>query len=400
MKFKYQAKNPRGQDVTGVVESDSRKIAITLLKDRGYIVYSLEEKRGGLSFEGLENLRGVSDTDRVNFTRNLASMVGSGLPIAQALEVLIEQAQSGKMRDIVQTALKDVESGMALSDSLEKFPETFDARYISLVKAGEASGKIDAVLKRLAESLEKQREFKAKVTSAMIYPIIILLAMAGVFVIIVVFVIPKLVELYKGFQIELPLPTRIMIAISEFTINYWYFVIAGIIASIVAVRKYSRTSSGRYFFGHMYFKIPVFGLIMKEKDLTEFTRTLALLTSSGVSIVDALSISRDSVSNILYKDAVSDFVNEVRKGNALSAAIERSKEFPVLIPKMIRVGEETGSTDDTLSNLSTYFEEEVDRKVKNISTAIEPLIMLVLGFMVAVLLISVITPIYKLTSSF
>jgi len=398
-KFTYKAKNPNGQDVTGIVEADSKKIAVSLLRDRGYIVYSLDSQTSGFNID-ISAFKGVSATEKVNFTRNLASMIGAGLPLSSALEVLLEQVSSTKMKEVVQTLIKDVQSGTSLSDSMIKFPKVYDSRYTSLVKAGEASGKLDEVLKRLAESLEKQREFSGKVKSAMIYPAIIMMAMAGVFTIIVVFVIPKLVDMYQSFNIELPLPTKIMIAISNFTLSYWYIVILGMIASIIGFRKYIKTASGKYVFAHFVFKIPVFGIILKEKDITEFSRTLALLSASGVSIVDALTIARDSVTSVIYKDAISDFTNEVRKGNPLSGAIENNTAFPVIVAKMIKVGEETGTTDETLNNLSNYFEGEVDRKVKNLTTALEPLIMLVLGGMVGVLIISVITPIYKLTSQF
>ncbi|HHH14321.1 MAG TPA: type II secretion system F family protein [candidate division WWE3 bacterium] len=396
-KYIYQAKTSKGKDVQGLVSAENKKIAVSLLKDRGYIVYSLEPKKS--SFD-LSFLRRVSDVEVVNFTQTLATMIGSGLPLASALEILLDQGRSSKMREIVQTALTDVQSGTPLSDSLEKHPDVFPDSYISLVRAGEASGKLDKVLERLGETLEKQRAFKARIKGAMIYPVIVVIAMVIVFGIIMIFVIPKLVEMYNSFSVELPLATRVMISISGFMQKFWYLMLLAIVAIVIGAKQYAKTLSGKYFFSRLNMHLPVFGTILKEKDFTEFTRSLALLVSSGVSIVDALSISRNSVANQIYRDAISSFINDVQKGTTLSEAIEKSKKFPLIISKMLKVGENTGKTDEFLLKVSQFFEKEVDYKVKNLSTAIEPLIMIVLGVMVALLIISVITPIYKLTSSF
>jgi type IV pilus assembly protein PilC len=398
--FKYQAKNTSGQDVTGIVQANNEKIAVSLLRDKGYIVYSVTPNKGSFDLKGITSFRGISDTEKVNFTQNLTAMISAGLPLAQALEILQEQTQSGKMKEVIQSALRDVESGLPLSTALEKFPKTFNKNYISLVRAGEASGTLDKVLKRLADTLEKQRAFKSKVKGAMIYPAIIVLAMVGVFVIIVVFVIPKLAEMYKSIGVDLPLPTKVMIWLSEFMTQKWYLLIALIVGSIVLFKRYAATKVGTYTLAKVSFKLPIFGPILREKDLTEFSRSLSLLIASGVSLIDALDITRDAVGNVIYRDAVSEFESEVKKGNALSSAVGKNKEFPLIVSKMIKVGEETGKTDEILERLSNYFEDIVDNKVKNLSTALEPLIMVVLGLMVGVLIISVITPIYKLTSNF
>ncbi len=396
-KYIYQAKTSKGKDVQGIVSAENKKVAVSLLRDRGYIVYSLEPKKNAFDFSFL---RRVSDIEVVNFTQTLSTMIGSGLPLASALEILLDQGRSPKMKEIVQTALTDVQAGTPLSDSLEKHPDVFADSYISLVRAGEASGKLDKVLARLGDTLEKQRAFKARIKGAMIYPIIVILAMLIVFSIIMIFVIPKLVEMYKSFSVELPLATRIMIGISSFMQSYWYVLLFLIFAIYVAAKQYAKTISGKYFFSRLTLHLPVFGTILKERDFTEFTRSLALLISSGVSIVDALSISRNSVSNQLYRDSISEFINDVQKGTTLSEAIDKSKRFPTIISKMLQVGENTGKTDEFLLKVSQFFEKEVDYKVKNLSTAIEPLIMIVLGVMVALLIISVITPIYKLTAQF
>lgn len=399
-KYSYNAKKPNGEDVKGVVEADSTKIAVSLLRDRGYIVYSISEKKQTLELVDLFTLNRISDNEKINFTSNLSTMISSGLPMDQALETLYELAQSKKMKEVVGQLLRGVESGKPLSESMEEYKNVFSLTYISLVKAGEASGKLDQVLKRLSETLEKQRTFKSKIKGAMLYPTIILLVMSGVMAVIVVFVIPKLVEMYQSFQIELPLSTKLLIALSDFLRNKWYFAILIIAVIVFAFKKFSSSRSGSYFLAKILFRLPVLGVVLKERDLTEFSRTLALLTSSGVSIIDSLTITRDAVVSPLYKDSISDFIEVVKKGGALSTAIGSHKNFPIIISKLLKVGEETGTVDESLTKVSKYFEEEVDRKLDGLTTAIEPILMVILGVMVGGLILSVITPIYKLTSSF
>lgn len=399
-KFSYNAKKPNGEDVTGTVEADTSKIAVSLLRDRGYIVYSISEKKRDFGVIDLITLNRVSDNEKINFTSNLATMISSGLPMDSALETLYDLAQSGKMKEVVAALLKGVEGGKPLSDTMEDYPNVFSLTYISLVRAGEASGKLDEVLKRLAETLEKQRTFKSKIRGAMLYPTIILIVMLGVMGVIIVFVIPKLVEMYQSFQIELPLSTKMLIWLSDFLRNRWYFAILIIVAVVFIFKRFASTRAGSYFLAKFYFRLPVFGVVLKEKDLTEFSRTLALLTSSGVSIIDSLTITRDAVASPLYKDSVTDFIEVVKKGGALSSAVSKHKNFPIIISKLLTVGEQTGTVDESLTKVSKYFEEEVDRKLEGLTTAIEPIMMVVLGVMVGGLILSVITPIYKLTSSF
>ena len=399
-KYSYNAKKPNGEDVKGVVEADSTKIAVSLLRDRGYIVYSISEKKQTLELVDLFTLNRITDDEKINFTSNLSTMISSGLPMDQALETLYDLAQSKKMKEVVDQLLRGVESGKPLSESMGEYKNVFSLTYISLVKAGEASGKLDQVLKRLSETLEKQRTFKSKIKGAMLYPTIILLVMSGVMAVIVVFVIPKLVEMYQSFQIELPLSTKLLIALSDFLRNKWYFAILIIAVIVFAFKKFSSSRSGSYFLAKILFRLPVLGVVLKERDLTEFSRTLALLTSSGVSIIDSLTITRDAVVSPLYKDSISDFIEVVKKGGALSNAVGSHKNFPIIISKLLKVGEETGTVDESLTKVSKYFEEEVDRKLDGLTTAIEPILMVILGVMVGGLILSVITPIYNLTSSF
>ena len=401
MIYSYVAKNEKGTTISGNVESLNEKTAVSLLKERGLSVISLtkSEKNKGLD-KFLSSLKKPSLNDKVNFTHQVATMVSSGLTLPQSLDLFNAQLKAGPFKDIVNEVAKDVEAGVSFSDSLSKFSDVFPPTYISLVKAGEASGNLDVVLTRLADTLEKQRDFKAKVKGALIYPAIISIAMIGVFILIVVFVIPKLTSMYSSLNVELPLPTKIMIGLSDFFITKWYLIILIAILAVLGFNYYKKSKVGKYQLAKMSFRLPLFGKINKEKELTEFTRTLSLLVSAGVPIVESLYISSKAVGNVLYIDSIRNSAENVAKGGHLSESIAADPNFPPIVSQMINVGQETGKMDEVLGKLSLYFENEVDRKLKNLSVALEPVIMIILGLMVGVLILSIITPIYKLTSSF
>jgi len=401
MKFKYLARSIDGKVQSGTVESSGQRSAAALIKAQNLILISLDEDRGGFSIDGLMNgLRGISPNDIVNFTRQLATMISAGLSLSESLNILKEQITNAQFKTIIQSIQADVSGGNSFSNSLSMYPDLFDTTYVSLLTAGEASGNLDDILLRLADKLEKSRSFKSKLKGAMIYPVIVVIAMAGVMTVMVVFVIPKLTDMYKSLNIELPLPTQILIGISNIVINYWIFLIIGIVAFVVGFSYFKRSLTGIYTLDKIALKFPIFSNITKLGIYTEFTRTLSLLMRSGVSIVDALQIVANSLGNVYFQEEVFDASRKVEKGVPLSEPIIASKYFPAIIGQMIAVGERTGKMDDVLMKTSAYFESEADQAVKNLSTALEPIIMVLLGLMVGVLILSVITPIYKLTSSF
>jgi len=398
--YKYSASDPHGNKVVGQVEAGTEKTAAGLLLKKGYSISSLKESKEGSDGDFFRSLfSGVSINDKVNFTTQLSVMLSSGLHLPQALEVLSLQ-NKGRLKEILSKVQREVEAGTSLSDSLAKYPEVFDKTYIALLRAGEASGNMDKIMLRLSDNLEKERELKGKIKGALVYPIIITLAMVGVFVIIMVFVIPKLTQMYASLSVELPLPTKIMIAISNFFVNSWYAVIIIVILLAGLFRWYSRTAMGQYITAKIVSKSPIFGDLTIKTQMAEFTRTLSLLLTSGVAIVDAINIVSEAASSPIVRDSLKGVSNMVEKGLPLSEAIRRDKNFPQLVYQMSTVGEETGKIDEVFSKISKYYEMEVDRVVKNLTTAMEPLIMLFLGAMVGVLIISIITPIYKLTSAF
>ena len=396
--YDYVATDVSGARRTGTVDAHSEDLALSLLKTQGLYVISLIEKRNNI-VDSFLNFRGVPENDVVNFTRQFSAMTSAGLPLARTLEILADQSTNKKMKSILFDILRDVEGGAPLSVSMGRFPNVFSNTYRALIRTGESSGKLDGILKRLADTMEAMSAMKSKFKAAMIYPAIIMLAMAGVFVMMMVFVIPKLAEMYKSLNVELPIVTKIMIAISEVFTKHALVLLAVVVALAIVLRLFLKSLKGKEFVAYISFKLPVFGKLNKLSELTEFARTLSLLIGSAVPIVESLKIISDVVVNKTFRDAALEAAKRVEKGSPLSEYFKINKNFPPLFGQMAAVGEETGQLDASLDKVADYFATEVDNSVAGLSAALEPLILILLGAMVGVLIISIITPIYKLTTS-
>ena len=396
--YTYTVKNNLGGTVTGDVEARTQEAAIELLKTQGFTVVSMSEKTSGLA-DILADFRGIPHGEIVAFTRQLSTMISAGLPIARALEVLSGQATNKKLKKTVIEVLRSVEGGASLSSSFAAHPKVFSVTYVSLVIAGESSGKLDSILKKLADNLEADRELNSKFKSAMIYPMVIMIAMIGVIAILMIFVMPKLTQMYKDMDIELPTVTKIVIGASEFMVKYVYVVAILVIGVVLIIRSFLSSDKGKSMISEFIIKVPVFGRITLQKDYASFCRTLSLLIGAAVPIVDALNIVAVTMSGAGLKRAIQEAAKQVEKGNSLSSYFKTNSEFPPLLGQMAGVGEETGKTDEVLERVAIYYEGEVNNLVKGLSSALEPIILVMLGGMVGFLVISVITPIYKLTSS-
>jgi len=396
--FSYTASDTSGNKKSGTVDARTRDLAVSLLKTQGLYVIELAEKRRNIR-ERMGLFTGVPQGEVVAFTRQFSTMISAGLPISRALDVLSNQASNKTMGKIISEVLRDIEGGSSLSMALSRHPQVFPPTYQALVRAGEASGKLDEILKRLASTMEKQRELNAKFKGAMVYPSIVFLAMIGVFVLMMVFVIPKLAEMYKSLNVELPAMTQAMITLSDFMVNNFIVLMILSVAGFMGARYFLKTESGREVLSNLVFGIPIFGKINRQKEVTDFTRTLSLLIASAIPIVEALNIVAGVMRNKAFRDAAFGAAAAVEKGNALSEYVKTNKVFPPLLGQMVSVGEETGQLDDVLDRVANYLEGEVDHSVKGLSAALEPVILLMLGGMVGFLIISIITPIYKITSS-
>ncbi len=399
-KFNFKAKDKNGASVTGEVEAMTVNAAAKLVRQKGLVVINISQAREGL-FSLIKKIRyRVTTRDITTFTRQLSTMITAGLPITEALSILRLQSQAS-LQPIVTQILADVEGGSSLSGALSRHPKIFSTTYIALIKAGEAGGVLDSVLARLADNLEKQEEFSGKVTGALIYPAIIVIGMIVVGFVMMIFVIPRLTSLYAEFQAELPLPTRILIGMSTAIGKTWPILAVLVFIAFWGFSAYRQTKAGKRQVDEMIFKIPVFGDLSRQILLTEMTRTLSLMVGAGVSILESLNITAEVMSNAVLSDALRDASKQVEKGFPIAYSFAKHPEaFPYLLSQMVAVGEETGKMEDVLGKVSHVFEVESDQRVKTLTSAVEPLVMVVLGLGVGFLVIAIILPIYNLTSKF
>lgn len=399
-RFNYKAKDKTGRLVTGEVEASSPIHAAKLVHGKGLVVISILPKIDSPITIIKKLKERVTIGDIMTFTRQLATMINAGLPITEALLILRSQSK-GLMQKIVAQILADVEAGDSLSGALAKHPKIFTRTYMALIKSGEVGGVMDEVLARLADSLEKQQEFKGKVKGALIYPAIIIVGMVIVAFIMMVFVIPRLTSLYSEFNAELPVPTKILIGLSNFVINFWPLFLGLTAFGLYLFKLYRATKMGRTQTDALLFRIPIVGDLQRQVILTELTRTLALMAGAGVSILEALNITSEVVGNSIIADALKDAAKQVEKGFPIAFAFAKHPDaFPFLLSQMIAVGEETGKMEEVLTKISHIYEIESDTRVKGLTSAIEPIVMVILGLGVGFLVIAVILPIYNLTSSF
>ncbi len=399
--FRYKARGGDGKILTGLVEAPNHSTASRLLHDKQLFVVELKENSDTFAFGGFKNqFNKVSFTDIVNFTRQLSTMVTAGLSLPEALTILRSQTSNPVFATMLQEVEHQIVGGGTLADSLGKYPDLFPPTFIALVRAGESSGTLDQVMNRLANIMEGQREFKSKVSGAMIYPIIIIIGMTIVTFVMMTVVVPKLTDLYKDFNIDLPTSTKILMGVSGFFVHYWWLLLILGFGAVEAFRRWRKTPEGELVVDTLILKIPLFGELQKKIILVEFTRTLGMLIASGIHILEGLRILKESLGNVLFRNAITEISKKVEKGFPLGETFSQYAVFPPIVSQMMKVGEETGKLDDTLTKLSNYFESESEHLVKGLTTAIEPLIMVFLGVGVGFIVISVITPIYNLTSQF
>ena len=399
MLFQYKAlKN--GKTVIKKIEASTQEIVLDYLQKNDYFpisVIEINDKKINI-FDSLINK--IDFNDIVDFTRQVALMLNAGLTLIDSLEILKKQTNKIILKKMIEEISIKIKGGASFSSALLDYSKTFSKLYISLVKSGEASGKLGEILLRLADNLEKEREFKSKLKGALVYPAIVIIGMFVVMFIMVTFVLPKLLGLYKDFNVELPLSTRILIAVSNFSTQFWPLVLVLIFVASYFIKKYLATKAGKNNFDQFALKLPVFGKIISISALVESTRTLAILIASGISILDALSIVVDATENVVYQQAFLTVSHKVEKGLSMGTAFEQEEIFPPILVQMTQVGEQTGKLDDTLFRLSKYFEMQSEMATKTMTTLIEPAILVVLGVGVGFLVMSVITPIYNLTNSF
>lgn len=398
--FVYTAQTDTRILTSGSVEAANREAALAAIvkQDLKPITISLAKKKPlSLAFA-----KKVKSTDLVIFTRQLSTMVSAGVPILRAINTLSEQSDSQTLKQTLREVTKDVQSGKPLGESFEKHPKVFSDIYVNMVKAGEAGGILDDILKRLAVQQEKNDSIRKKVKSAMTYPMVLMVITVAAFFGLMLFVIPQIGKILLdlgGPDAKLPGITLAMLAISHFILSYWYIVIIGTVAIVTAVRSYIRTPKGKSQYHHLLIKMPAVGPIIVKVAVARFARTFASLIGAGVSVLEALRVTGEAIGNEAFKQALQKGAIDVQSGMQLSASLAEGKMFPGIVPQMLSVGEETGKTDVVLLKVADFYEEEVDASIASISSIIEPVMIVVMGSLVGLIAISVMGPIAGLSQS-
>lgn len=402
-KFSYVATDSHNNIVNGSVDMADRAAVIGALRKQGLRPLSVRDgiKKSVLS-TSLFGAGKVKSDALVMFTRQLSAMVGAGVPLLRALGSLEAHSESPALKRILGVIIKDVEGGAPLADALSKHKETFSDVYVNMVRAGEAAGILDDILKRLAMQQEKSASMRKKIKSAMTYPMVLMFITVGAFFGLMIFVIPQIGSIIKdmgGEDAELPLLTTIMLEISSAIINYWFIVFPIIGALIYALLRYIKTPKGKRLFHQFVLKFPGVGGIVRKVAIARFTRTFSALMGAGVAVLEALAVTSRAVGNTVYEEAIMQASEEVKNGKPLSEVIEENPLFPAIVAQMLSVGEETGQTDTVLVKVADFYEEEVDVAIDGISSIIEPVMIVFMGSMVGVIAASVMMPIAGLSQN-
>lgn len=400
--FQYTARTSTNSVISGVVNATSRETALSTVVKQGLKPLSLNEIKEGRKSISFGRGNKIRSKDLVIFTRQLSTMVSAGVPIIRSLTTLAEQAESQGMRKVLEEVSKDVQSGAPLGEAFEKHPNAFNDVYVNMVKAGEAGGILDDILKRLAIQQEKSDSIRKKVKSAMTYPVILMIITIGAFFGLMLFVIPQIGDiLYDlgGPDAKLPAITTAMLTLSAAMQKYWYIFLGGGAGALFLFRRYIKTPAGKSQFHHAILKVPAVGIITSKLAVARFARTFASLIGAGVSVLEALRVTGEAVGNVAFQQDIEKAAKEVQNGEQLSTSLGKSKLFPAIVPQMMAVGEETGQTDIVLVKVADFYEEEVDALIDGISSIIEPVMIVVMGGMVGLIAVSVMGPIASLSQN-
>lgn len=400
MEVFYTAKSFSGETKSGQMKVKDERDLVSQLRSDGFVLTSFKElgreDEGAVKINFLDRFSGISVAEKMMFARNLSVMISSGLPLSRALSNITAQTKSKGFIKILQKVGEDIQTGAGFADSLAKFPGTFDDLFVNMIRVGEVSGNMEEVLNILALQLEKDHDLIKKIRGAMVYPAVIMVAMGMVGAVMMVYVVPQLTSVFKDLNSTLPASTQFIINLSGWMKDYWYAFIIMIPVLGFSFKFLSTTDSGKKFFGMLLINIPVINNIVIKVNCARFARIYSSLLKSGVSVVEALRILSRTLTNYYYKRAFELAIKEVQKGVNLSKIIsEEKKIFPVLVPQMIEVGEETGKTEAVLSKLAEFYEEEVDQITKNMSSIIEPVLMLFMGGAVGFFAVSILQPMYS-----
>ncbi len=391
-KFKYKAKGKDGKIKEDSIEAPNKQKAEQILKAQGYQIISL-----GMDWSSIEIGGGGIPTKVISiFTRQFSIMIAAGLPLMQCLRILHEQTENKAFKKVLSEMISDVESGLTLADAMRKHKNAFSELYVNMVKAGEEGGALETILSRLATYLEKSEALTRKIKGAMIYPTIISIVMVIAVAVMLIFVIPIFAGMFTSFGGTLPLPTAILVNLSNFLRKNILFLIIAIVIIIVAVKSFQNTPQGRLFFDKLALSAPVFGDLQRKQVVARFSRTLATLLSSGVNIISALETTAKTAGNVVVEGAILKARTAIQEGESISLPLSKEKVFPPMVVQMIRIGEETGGLESMLIKVADFYDEEVDAAVEALMSALEPLIMVVLAVVVGGMMVAMYLPMFKM----
>lgn len=398
--FNYIAVDKQGKKQKGAVEANDELDLKKRLRSQGLVLVSatksnkVSKKGKGLTFKG-----GINSYDITLITRQIATMLESGISLLRALTIIEKQAEKQKLRDMFSQIKSDVSQGQTLSSALSKNPRFFDKLYVSMVKAGEASGSLDVVLVRLAKGKEEAEELKGKVKGAMVYPVIVVIVSFAIVFLLMTFVVPRFAEMFSGAGMQMPMLTQIVMNASDFMQKFWYIVL-GIIGFVgYSISKAIKTPKGKMKFDKFILKIPMIGPLMRKVAVARFTRTMATLLSSGVPILVAFDIASDTSGNTIISNAVILARNSIKEGNTIAKPLEQSGEFPVMVTQMIEVGEESGTITEMLNKVSDFIETDIKQGLTALVSAMEPLAIVIMAVVVGTIVIALFLPLFSISDA-
>lgn len=393
--FTYSARSTNGELKSATIEAPSRDDAVAQLKRQRLTIIKVDEEKTRAKKTG----GSIKMRDIVIFTRQFSTMINAGLPLVQALDILGKQSENKALQAVVRDVVFDVESGNTVADALKKHPKAFSDLYVNMVAAGEAGGILDTILNRLAFFLEKNDALVRKVKGAMIYPAVIM-GVAGIAIMILLWkVIPVFAVMFASVALELPMPTKVVIGLSDFVNSYWWAIIGGGAGTAWMIKKYYATSSGQLVIDRFMLNVPVLGDVLRKSAVSRFTRTLGTLISSGVSILEGLEITARTAGNRVIQDAIMASRASIAGGETIAAPLQKSQVFPPMVISMIAVGEQTGGLDEMLSKIADFYDDEVDAAVSALLSLLEPIMIVFLGIVVGGMVVAMYLPIFDMVNA-
>jgi len=396
--FHYVARDPRGQVVNGRIEAANTSAVVRILRERQLMPTTIEETRPSVAEK--RRVKGrwgrVRIFDLAVFCRQTATMLRAGLTLTETLDILSEQAEKATLKTVLKTVQKDVEAGSSLTEAISRHPKVFNQFFISMIKAGEASGMLDSILDQMAIYFETVASIQRKIRSAVVYPIVVFCFAIAVTIFLLTSVVPVFKEIYAGAGGTLPIPTQIIIAISDIIKNRWWMVLLVLVGIIIAAYRWNKTPSGRRFFDTVKIRMPIFGKLFLKASLAKFARTFATLMRSGVNVLTALEIVAKTSGNILIEEEILRARTSIRGGESISQPLAESPLFPPMVTRMISVGERTGALENMLNKVAEFYEDQVSTTVAALTSVIEPVLIIVVGLMVGFIVISMFLPMFKM----